>query len=175
MNRIVKTALAGLAFGLGGAAASLIVSQTGVLAQAQPSTAANIKLIQDYYAAYGSGDLNRLRPFFADNIRWMIPGEHPLAGMKIGKDEVVAFFAQLNKGGFGAEPIAFAADGEWVIDLHRGFSTKGVGKVDTTWALAFKIRNNQIVEAVNFSLDQAAANKYFWDNYPLKSIPERLR
>jgi uncharacterized protein len=160
------------------AVTALLLSFT---AKAQSETAEvdpRIQVIMDYYTAYGTGDLENLRPFFAEDIVWRIPGQHPLAGDKVGADEVLAFFAELGKGGFGAEPIAFAVDPNtgWVIDLHRGFSTEGEGVVDTTWALAFRVdvENRQILEAINFSFDQAAANAYFWANYPLLPLPERL-
>ena len=136
-----------------------------------------VQVIQGYYEAYASGDLDNLRPFFADDIVWRIPGEHPLAGDKRGADEVLAFFEQLGESGFGAEPIAFALDSEagWVIDLHRGFSTTGEEpQLDITWALAFRVENGQIHEAINFAFDQATANAFFWDNYDLKPLPERL-
>ena len=131
----------------------------------------------DYYTAYGTGDLENLRPFFADDIVWRIPGQHPLVGDKQGADEVIAFFGQLGESSFGAEPIAFALDTEtgWVIDLHRGFSTTGEEpQLDITWALAFRVEDGQIHEAINFAFDQAAANAFFWNNYDLKPIPERL-
>ena len=133
----------------------------------------NVKLIKDFYVAYGSGDLNRLRRFFADDIRWTIPGHHPLSGTKVGVEEVLAFFAELAKAGFRAEPIFLAADGDWVVDLHRGWSTKPEG-LDITWALAFRIRGRKIVEAVNLPADQHAADRFFWRTYPLAPIPDRL-
>jgi len=153
----------------------------GLLAEsgfAQPATEVDprVRVVQDYYEAYATGNLDNLRPFFAEDIVWRIPGEHPLAGDKRGVEEVLAFFEQLNRGGFGAEPLAFALDPNtgWVIDLHRGFSTEGEGRIDTLWALAFRVENGRIHEAINFSFDQAAANRYFWANYPLRPLPDRL-
>ncbi|MCE7007185.1 nuclear transport factor 2 family protein [Kibdelosporangium philippinense] len=133
----------------------------------------NVRLIKDYYEAYGSGDLNRLRRFFANDIRWTIPGHHPLSGTKQGIDEVLAFFRELGKAGFRAETVFLAADGDWVVDLHRGWSTKPQG-LDILWALAFRIRNRKIVEAVNFAADQHAADQYFWKTYKLAPLPTRL-
>ncbi|MCE6993351.1 nuclear transport factor 2 family protein [Saccharothrix sp. S26] len=154
---------------VGVAAGSLLGGGTASAAPEHP----NVKLIKDYYAAYGSGDVNALRRFFAHDIRWTIPGHHPLSGTKVGVEEVLAFFGALAEAGFRAEPIFLAADGEWVVDLHRGWSTRPEG-LDITWALAFRIRGRRIVEAVNFAGDQHAADRYFWQNYPLARIPDRL-
>ncbi|KOX34402.1 hypothetical protein ADK67_03510 [Saccharothrix sp. NRRL B-16348] len=162
---------------VGVAAGSLLGAGTasGAPAAAVPAVAEhpNVRLIKEYYAAYGSGDVNALRRFFADDIRWTIPGHHPLSGTKVGVEEVLAFFGELAKAGFRAEPIFLAADGDWVVDLHRGWSTAPEG-LDITWALAFRIRGRRIVEAVNFAADQHAADRFFWQVYPLAPIPERL-
>jgi ketosteroid isomerase-like protein len=147
---------------------------TGGTASAAPAREhPNVSLIRRYYQAYGSGDLNALRQFFTADIRWTIPGHHPLAGTKTGPDEVIAFFEQLGRSGFRAEILYLAADGEWVVDLHRGWSTTPAG-LDITWALAYRIRDRKIAEAINFAGDQHAADRYFWRQYPLARIPARL-
>ncbi|MGP4020576.1 nuclear transport factor 2 family protein [Saccharopolyspora sp. 5N708] len=156
-------------------------SAAGLALGSVPRTAAgsarehpNVVLITEYYAAYAAGDLDALRDrFFAPDISWTIPGHHPLAGTKRGVDEVIAFFTQLGLVGMRAETFFLAADGEWVADLHRGWSTAPEG-LDTTWALAFRIRDGRIVEAINYPGDQHAADAYFWANFPLAPIPDRL-
>ncbi|MEU4602656.1 hypothetical protein AB0F43_06730 [Kribbella sp. NPDC023972] len=81
-------------------------------------------------------------------------------------------FAALARAGFRAEPIFLAADGVWVVDL-RGWSTTPAG-LDLTWALAFRIQNDRIAEAINYPGDQHAADNYFWRTYPLAPLPTRL-
>ena len=133
----------------------------------------NVTLIRRYYEAYGSGDLEALRPFLAPDVRWTIPGHHPLAGTKTGVAEVLAFFAQLAGSGFRAEVLFLAADRDRVVDVHRGWSTTPAG-LDITWALAYRIRAGRIAEALNFAADQHAADAFFWRQYPLAPIPTRL-
>lgn len=165
---------ASLLRGLGVTAAGAAALLTIPAAHAEPNEQhPNVRLIQDYYAAYGSGDHAKLRGLFAEDIRWTIPGHHPLSGIKSGVDEVLAFFAELGRAGFRAEPIFLAADNDWVLDLHRGWSTNPEG-LDILWALAFRISNGRIAEAINFAADQHAADNYFWRVYKLAPIPERL-
>jgi len=133
----------------------------------------NVRLIRDYYKVYATGDLDALSRFFAFDIRWTIPGHHPLRGTKKGQKEVLAFFRELGRAGFRAEAVFLAADGDWVVDLHRGWSTKPKG-LDIMWALAFRIRGGKIAEAINFAADQHAADAFFWRHYPLASLPDRL-
>ncbi|GAB1509367.1 nuclear transport factor 2 family protein [Actinophytocola sp. KF-1] len=158
-----------IAAGATTAAATALTTGTADAAATNP----NIRLIQEYYAAYASGDLTALRRFFHRDIRWTIPGHHPLSGTKEGVDEVLAFFAALGRAGFRAELYALAADGDWVIDLHRGWSTTPEG-LDITWVLAFRIAGREIVEAINFAGDQHAADAYFWRTFPLAPLPGRF-
>ncbi|MFI0405632.1 nuclear transport factor 2 family protein [Actinomadura sp. 3N508] len=140
----------------------------------RPREHPNVSLIRKYYEAYGKGDLQALRTrFFARDITWTIPGHHPLAGTKEGPDEVLAFFKALGRAGFKAETIFLAADGDWVVDLHRGWSTKPEG-LDITWALAFRVEEGRIAEAINYPGDQHAADAYFWKVFTLADLPDRL-
>lgn len=135
----------------------------------------NIKVVQDFFAAYGAGDLDGIAQVMAENVVWHIPGRHPLSGTKLGRDEVLAFFSQLGNAGFKAEPIYFGADETHVVDIHRGWSNvDGKPNVDTTWALVYRIEDGKIVEATNLSADQDAANTFFWSQYQLAPVPERL-
>jgi hypothetical protein len=136
---------------------------------------ANIQVIQDYYAAYAAGDLNQIKQFLSSDVVWRIPGHHPLAGEKQGADEVIAFFTQLGKSNFRADPIFFQAQGEYVVDIHRGWSNlaDGGAQVDQLFALMFKVENGKIVEAQNFLSDQHQADDFFWRVYPLKPLPDR--
>jgi len=151
-----------------------ILTTSGTVA-AETVEEANLRLIRDYYGAYATGDPEALRPFLAEDVVWRIPGHHPLAGEKKGRDEVIAFFRGLAKGKFKAEPIFFQAKGDLVVDVHRGWSNIGSGReVDQLYALMFRIREGKIVEAQNFLTDMYASDAFFWAHYPLKPIPERL-
>jgi uncharacterized protein len=98
---------------------------------------------------------------------------HPLAGTKRGVDEVVAFFGQSGRAGFKGQTIFLEANDEWVVDLHRGWSEAGPG-LDEMWALAFRIRDGKIAEAVNYPGNQHAADTFFWSVFRLKPLPDRL-
>ncbi len=135
----------------------------------------NMKVVQDFFAAYGANDLEAIAAVMDEKVQWHIPGRHPLSGTKTGRAEVLAFFEQLGGAGFKAEPIFFGADERYVVDIHRGWSNaEGQTNVDTIWTLLYRIEDEKIVEATNLSADQDAANSFFWSQYRLAPLPDRL-
>jgi uncharacterized protein len=142
-----------------------------------PQVEANLALIARFYECYASGDLDAMRSeVLASDVVWVIPGHHPLAGPKRGADEIVAYFAQLAKADFRADPITLAANHEYVIDLHRGWGTHGDATLDITWVLAYQIVEGRIAHVQNFAADQHAADLFFWTVWgdQLRPVPDRL-
>ena len=133
----------------------------------------NLSRIQAFFTAYADHDVAAVREVMSDNIVWHIPGHHPLAGPKHGVEEVLAFFDQLGKAGFQAEPLVIAEQGDFVVDHHRGWSTAGSG-LDLTWCLVFRFENGRIREVTNFCADQHKADLFFHEIYRLAPIPVRL-
>jgi len=161
MNTLLKTAIA----------STLIVGGPAMAGTPEE----NIQVVQDFFAAYGANDLEGIAAVMDEDVKWHIPGRHPLSGTRNGRDEVLEFFGQLGVAGFKAEPIYFGADETHVVDIHRGWSNaEGKPNVDTTWALVYRIEDGKIVEATNLSADQDAANTFFWSQYTLAPLPDRL-
>lgn len=99
-----------------------------------------LKVVQNFFATYGKGGIEALKDYVAEDVEWYIPGRHSLSGTKRGVDEFLAFFNQLGKAGFKAEAMIMAANDGYVIDAHRGWSTKGKnGKnIDLNWVLLYQ-------------------------------------
>ena len=133
----------------------------------------HLEKIQSFFAAYAAKDVERVREVMVPDITWTIPGHHPLAGTKQGIGEVLAFFDQLGKAGFQAQPLAVAEQGDYVIDHHRGWS-EAAGGLDLLWCLVFRFEGGRIKEVTNFCSDQHEADRFFWRLFPLKPIPGRL-
>ena len=133
----------------------------------------NLAKIQTFFEAYARKDVAAVRAVMAADITWQIPGHHPLAGTKKGIDEVLAFFDQLAKAGFKAQPLVVVEHGDYVIDHHRGWSEAGAG-LDLTWCLVFRFHEGKIAQVTNFCEDQHKADSFFYEIYKLKPIPARL-
>lgn len=170
-RRAALTALAALA------AAPLYPDATAATPAPTPvikeSTMSNLQKIQAFFTAYAAKNVAGVREVMAEDITWTIPGHHPLAGTKRGIEEVLAFFDQLSKANFKAQPLVISEQGDYVIDHHRGWSEEA-GGLDLTWCLVFRFEGGKIKEVTNFCADQHLADLFFWKVYQLKPIPARL-
>lgn len=140
-----------------------------------PATDPKIEMIGRFFAAYAANDIGGMSAVLAPDIAWTIPGHHPLSGTKHGLAEVVSFFTQLGKAGFQAAPIFLGSNDEYVVDIHRGWTTEGVGRVDTTWALVWHFNaESKVDHVVNLSGDQHQMDAFGWANFRLAPLPHRL-
>jgi uncharacterized protein len=137
----------------------------------------NIALVQRFFAAYAEHDFEAMRnEILAPDVTWSIPGHHPLAGIKRGADEILAYFAELPRANFQAEPIVIAAEGDYVVDVHRGWAAYDNASLDMHWVLTYRIEQGRIKEVENFAADQHAADAFFWRVWgdELAPLPARM-
>ncbi|RKN81293.1 nuclear transport factor 2 family protein [Ulvibacterium marinum] len=122
----------------------------------------NLTLINSFFEAYGKNDIDSIKNILAADIKWHIPGQHPLSGTKKGVDEVLRFFQKLNKAAFKAEPIVMGVNDNYVIDCHKNWSNLETGKnLNAMSCLLWKIENNRIVEVHNFPENQHEVDAFF--------------
>ncbi len=134
----------------------------------------NILLIEKFFEYFSSGNLAGIESVLSDDIQWIIPGRHPLAGVKSGIAEVLAYFELLARAGFKAEPKFLEANENCVVDVHRVFSTIGEVSLDGTSVLVWTIKNGKVTEVQNFPGNQHEWDNFFCSLYQLKPLPERL-
>jgi ketosteroid isomerase-like protein len=122
----------------------------------------NLTLINDFFQAYTRNDMDGIKKVLAANIKWHIPGKHPLSGTKTGVNEVLEFFQKLNKGAFKAEPIVMGVNDTFVIDCHRNWSNlENEDNLNSMSCLLWRIENNKIAEVHNFPEDQHKVDSFF--------------
>lgn len=126
----------------------------------------NLILIHRFFEAYANSDMDKLRSILDENIKWHIPGKHPLSGTKKGIDEVLAYFRQLEKCAFRAEPIVMGLNDTYVIDCHTNWSNlHGEDNLHNMSCLLWKFDGDRIVEVHNFPQDQHMVDAFFSRNY----------
>jgi uncharacterized protein len=123
----------------------------------------NEDLIRRGYEAFGAADMATLGELFADDIKWHVPGNNPLAGDLEGKDAVFQNFARIAEmtgGTFRLEIHDVLANDEHGIALVRT-SGQREGKSLTDNAVhVLHIQGGKVVEFWNHPGDQAAVDEF---------------
>jgi uncharacterized protein len=101
------------------------------------SNQGNVEIVQEVYAAFGTGDLQALLALLGPDVDWSIPGSAPWSGEGRGHDYVKRFFqtfgsiAALN----AFEPQSFLADGDRVAVI--GYEEGTVRETGRAWKSHF--------------------------------------
>ena len=139
-----------------------------------------MQAVEKMYDCFNRGDLDTIKnEVFAPDIKWTLPGRHPLGGVKNGADEVLAFFHQLNLSGVQVDLINIA---QWtedtVVEVHRGYGTVVVDgtevKLDALNCTHYKVVDGKVAVVQVYMGDQYGADNFFWAASRLKPIPDRL-
>jgi len=136
----------------------------------------NVALVGRMYECFAAGDMDTLkREVFAPDLQWALPGHHPLSGVKNGADEAIAFFGALMQSGVHVDNVVFGTIGDdGVVERHTGHGeAKGHEYIFPTCSV-YSIRDGKIASVQVYTADQHGVDDYFWTNYNLKPIPERL-
>ncbi|MEH1969424.1 MULTISPECIES: nuclear transport factor 2 family protein [unclassified Nostoc] len=136
----------------------------------------NVQIVERMYECFNRGDMNTIRnEIFAPDLVWRLPGHNPLSGVKNGADEVIAFFAELNRGGIQVDLINIDAWGEdTVVEVHRGHGERNGAILDALNCTHYHIRDGKIADVQVYISDQHTVDQFFWATYALKPIPDRL-
>ncbi len=134
----------------------------------------NVALVRQFFKYYAKGDIVGLRSIMDRDVEWHVPGRHPLAGIKKGIEEVIAYYNQLQKANFKAEVMILEGNEHYVIDCHRGWANIDGHTIDIKWVLLYTIENGKIKSMITYPGDQHVADAFFWKVYKLKVIPDRL-
>jgi ketosteroid isomerase-like protein len=125
----------------------------------------NLQLINSFFQAYAGNDLEAIKQILSPEIEWIIPGRHPLSGTKVGVEEVLSYFKQLNIYSFQAKPIVMGVNDEFVIDCHLNWSNREEGEnVKGMSCLLWKIKDGKISKVYNFPEDQHMIDAFFNNN-----------
>jgi hypothetical protein len=140
------------------------------------TVASNTEVVQGMYAAFHARDLDRLRnEVYAPDITWLMPGQHPLSGLHVGIDAVMAFNAALANAGIVVDHLHLGElDDGTVVEQHLGHGhSQGVDYLFPT-CTSYRVVDGRIAEVRVHAGDPHAVNEYMWSQYQLKELPGRL-
>ncbi|MDP9313445.1 MAG: nuclear transport factor 2 family protein [Chloroflexota bacterium] len=90
------------------------------------------ELVGKAYQALASGDLEQIRQYWANDMRWLVPGHNPLSGWYNGLDEFLSFMQQvgaLSGNSFNMEAIAVLTNDEYSADVTHNVGYRAGNQV----------------------------------------------
>ena len=126
----------------------------------------NIRLAQQAYASFQSGDIQSLIGLMSEEIKWELPEIEGVsfAGKRSGRDQVAEFFSSLadQQDVLEFSPTDFIAQGDKVaVQGSYRWRVKATGReYGGDWVHVFTVRDGRIVRFQEYMDTAAAANAY---------------
>jgi uncharacterized protein len=131
--------------------------------------------VLDAYNALASGDMNRIKQYWADDMVWQVPGHNELSGWYYNLSEFLAFMGQvgeLSEHSFNMQPVAgkVLVTGDYSVDLtrNRGHRKGQPGKLmDIEVAHVLRWRNGKVIAGKGAIFgDGTSEYDQFWSKSP---------
>ena len=136
--------------------------------------------VKEAYAALSSGDIERIKQFWAEEMVWQVPGHNRLSGWYFGRDEFLAFMGnvgQLSGNSFHMENIAgqVIVTGEYSADItrnqgNRANQTEKMMDIEVVHVLRWKDGKVIAGKGAIFG-DGATEYDQFWSSSPMVTPP----
>jgi steroid delta-isomerase-like uncharacterized protein len=136
--------------------------------------------VQEAYAALSSGNMDRIRQFWAEDMVWQEPGHNELSGWYYSRDEFLAFMArvaELSEHSFRMDMIAgkVLVAGDYSVDLtqNRGYRKDVSNKtLNIEMVHVLRWREGKVVEGKGAIFgDGATEYDQFWSRSPAVTPP----
>ena len=124
----------------------------------------NEDLVREAFAAFGRGDMDALRKFWAEDIRYHVPGRSPISGDHEGTEQVLQMFArvfELTGGTFSAELHDVVANDEHAVALFTTRAERAGKQLNDNQVQTFHLRDGKVSETWIQSTDLYAQDE-FW-------------
>jgi ketosteroid isomerase-like protein len=131
--------------------------------------------VGEAYAALSSGDMDRIRQYWADNMVWQVPGHNELSGWYYSRDEFLAFMGkvgELSDHSFHMDMISgkVLVTGNYSVDLtrNRGHRKDAPDKtMDIEVAHVLRWRDGKVIAGKGAIFgDGATEYDQFWSHSP---------
>ena len=126
----------------------------------------NEDLINKFFDAYGKHDMNGIKQVMAEDVKWFFMGNHPLAGIKNGIEEVVEFFdvmaGIMNKSKPTIDKLIVASNEKYFIECQHIQTNREDGiNISHHVSVLWTVQNGKIISGRHFFSDPQAVDNYF--------------
>jgi len=133
----------------------------------------NQELVDSFFEAYIKHDKELIKQVMDENVTWSFLGQHKLAGIKNGIDEVVAFFDKMgsimNESKPTIEKLIVASNDHYLIECQHIKTNREDGiNIEHDVSVLWKFENGKIVSGKHFFADPKTVDHYF-NAVPLKT------
>ncbi|RZU51382.1 hypothetical protein EV385_3209 [Krasilnikovia cinnamomea] len=93
------------------------------------------ELVEAAYQALATGDRKQIEQYWAEDMRWLVPGNHQLAGWWEGLDGFFDFMSQVGKlsgGSFVMTRSAILLADGWSADISHNVGTRTAARDGST-------------------------------------------
>jgi uncharacterized protein len=123
-------------------------------------------LVDRFFAAYSQHDFAAIRNVMSEDVLWVFMGQHPLAGVKNGIEEVVAFFdnmgAIMSQSGVTATKLVTGSNAQFLVECQHIVTHRHDGNnVDHHVCVLWTFENGKIISGRHFFADPHAADHFF--------------
>jgi len=132
------------------------------------------------YGALASGDLEKIKQYWAEEMVWQVPGHNRLSGWYFGRDQFLAFMGQvgqLSGNSFNMENIAgdVIVTGEYSADLTRNRGNRA-NQADKTMDIevvhVLRWKDGKVIAGKGAIFgDGATEYDQFWSSSPAVTAP----
>ena len=136
--------------------------------------------VGEAYAALSSGDMNRIRQYWAEDMVWQVPGHNELSGWYYNRDEFLAFMGKvgdLSDHSFRMDMVAgrVLVSGDYSVDLtrNRGYRKGAEDKtMDIEVAHVLRWRDGKVIAGKGAIFgDGTTEYDQFWSRSPVVTPP----
>lgn len=136
--------------------------------------------VQEAYASLASGDINKIRQYWAQEMVWQVPGHNELSGWYYSLDEFLAFMGnvgEMSDHSFNMQLVAgkVLVTGDYSVDLtrNRGHRTGQPDKtMDIEVAHVLRWQDGKVIAGKGAIFgDGTTEYDQFWSNSPVVTPP----
>ena len=124
------------------------------------------ELVDAFFESYSKRDIEGVLQVMDKNVTWSFLGQHKLAGIKKGIDEVIAFFDSMGSIMIESKPVIkkliVASNETYMIECQHIRTNRDDGiNIEHDVSVLWKFENGKIISGRHFFADAQAADHYF--------------
>ncbi len=124
------------------------------------------QLVDTFFEAYTKRDKEGIKQVMDENVTWSFLGQHKLAGIKNGIDEVIAFFDNMGsimkESNTTVNKLIVASNDNYLIECQHLKTNREDGiNIEHDASVLWTFNNGKIISGKHFFADPKAVDAYF--------------